>query len=160
MKALSLARKALKSAAAVTDLVLQAPAGPRVLIYHQVGAGLGRQMEVETHHFQQQVRWLAANREVVSLDEAVARWSEDDSDQLVVLTFDDGYKDTYHTAFPLLEEHRMPFVLYIATEAIEAATADDTNPDAPDCLDHPDAKLLDAAPRLRWLQSHGRRDCC
>jgi peptidoglycan/xylan/chitin deacetylase (PgdA/CDA1 family) len=42
---------------------------------------------------------------------------------LVVLTFDDGYRDTYTTAFPLLQERRLRFTLYLATESIETGVA-------------------------------------
>ena len=36
-----------------------------------------------------------------------------------VLTFDDGYKDMYEAAFPLLRERGLPFTLYITTEPVE-----------------------------------------
>jgi peptidoglycan/xylan/chitin deacetylase (PgdA/CDA1 family) len=77
-------------------------------------------MEVTTEAFSWQLEWLVANREVVSLDTAVERWHEPDADRLVVLTFDDGYRDTYTTAFPLMAGRRVPFTLYLSTEMIES----------------------------------------
>ncbi|MEX1125917.1 MAG: polysaccharide deacetylase family protein, partial [Acidimicrobiia bacterium] len=50
---------------------------------------------------------------------AITRWSDSGSERLVVLTFDDGYRDTYTTAFPLLHEDGLPFTLYLATDSIE-----------------------------------------
>ncbi len=116
---MSLIRTAAKAAFAAVDMVMPDPRGPRVLIYHQVGAGLGRQMEVTVDDFRRQMEWLGSNREVVSLDQAIARWEEPGSETLVALTFDDGYRDTHTTAFPILARHGFPFLIYLATESIE-----------------------------------------
>lgn len=103
----------------MADRLFPKPGGPRVLIYHQVGAELGRQMEVTTRNFRRQLDWLSRNRQVVDLETAIAQWQEPGSDHLAVLTFDDGYRDTYETAFPLLSELGLPFTLYLATEPVE-----------------------------------------
>ncbi len=116
---MNLLRQAAKAVFAIADLILPTPRGPRLLIYHQVGTGTGKQMEVSLDDFLWQMNWLVANREVVSLDAAVRRWEEPGSDRLVVLTFDDGYEDTYTKAFPLLAERGFPFTLYLTTEMIE-----------------------------------------
>ena len=123
-------RRGAKALFAAADLLLPTPRGPRVLIYHQVGAGLGRQMEVTVDSFRRQLNWLAENKEIVDLETAVQRWHEPDSDQLVVLTFDDGYQDTYTVAFPMLKERGFPFTLYLATEAIETGRALGPSPQA------------------------------
>lgn len=96
------------------------PVGPRLLIYHQVGAGLGRQMEVTLENFRRQLDWLVTEREVVKLGDALRRWDDAGSERLAVLTFDDGYEDTFTTAYPLLEERGLPFTLYVATEQVES----------------------------------------
>lgn len=82
-------------------------------------------MEVAVEDFEWQLRWLGDNRHVVDLDTAIRRWDDPLSDELVVLTFDDGYKDTYTTAFPLLREREMPFTMYIATESISNDPVED-----------------------------------
>lgn len=76
-------------------------------------------MEVTHEAFERQLMWLIAEREIVDLEEAIARWREPGAEHLVVLTFDDGYRDTYGTAFPMLVEHGLPFTLYLATESVE-----------------------------------------
>jgi peptidoglycan/xylan/chitin deacetylase (PgdA/CDA1 family) len=116
---MSLVRTTAKLLFAAADAVLPDPVGPRVLIYHQVGSGLGRQMEVTVEDFNRQLDWVTRNRDVVGFDEAVSRWDDPGSDRLVALTFDDGYLDTYTTAFPLLRERGIPFQVYLATESIE-----------------------------------------
>lgn len=117
---MSLIRTVAKGLFAGGDLFLPTPRGPRILIYHQIGAGLGRQMEVSEESFRRQLDWLMENRQVVSLDDAVGNWGHPASNEMVVLTFDDGYVDTHTRAFPLLKERGLPFVLYLATESIES----------------------------------------
>lgn len=112
-------RTAAKVLFTALDRVIPPVRGPRVLIYHQVGSGLGRQMEVETDDFVRQLDWLLEHREVVALETAIERWDEPGSENLVVLTFDDGYLDTWTTAFPLLAERRLPFTFYLTTRPIE-----------------------------------------
>lgn len=119
---MSLRRTAAKVVFSAADVVFPKPKGPRALIYHQVGSGLGRQMEVTTDDFVRQLDWLVENREIVTFDQAVTRWHEPASDRLVSLTFDDGYADTYTTAYPLLKERGIPFLIYLATESIETGS--------------------------------------
>lgn len=109
-----------KTAFAVADLARSTPSGPRILIYHRIGEFHGQQMEVKTEDFIWQLNWLSENRRITSLDDAVARWDEPGSENLVVLTFDDGYDDTYSTAFPIMAEGGIPFVLYISTSHVES----------------------------------------
>ena len=107
------ARHLLKGALGVIDRHHVRPA-PRILIYHQVGSGLAREMEVSEAAFRAQMTHLAEHHDVVSLDEAIER-----ADDSVVVTIDDGYRDTYTTALPILEDLGLPFTLYLATESIE-----------------------------------------
>lgn len=76
-------------------------------------------MEVTTENFIRQLEWLRQNRRVVDLETAITHWEEPYADRLVALTFDDGYEDTYTTAYPRLKEFGVPFTLYLATESIE-----------------------------------------
>ena len=36
--------------------------------------------------------------------------------QFVCFTFDDGYADNYHLAYPILKKHNCPFAIYVATD--------------------------------------------
>lgn len=120
---MSLLRQVAKATFAAADLLLPTPEGPRILIYHRVGSRTGQQMEVSREDFIWQLNWLVSNREIVDLETAVRRWTEPGADQMVVLTFDDGYEDTYTTAFPLMRERGIPFTLYVATDMIERGSA-------------------------------------
>lgn len=112
-----LARSAVKSLAHILDSRYVRP-GPRILIYHQVNAGLGREMEVTLAAFEAQMTHLSESERVVRLEDALASPSE----RSVVITFDDGYRDTFETAFPILRALDLPFTLYLATESIETGS--------------------------------------
>ncbi len=94
-------------------------------------------MEVPLAGFLAQLDVLAAEGRIVSLEEAVARIGTPGDDRLFVLTFDDGYADVYHNAFPHLVDRSLPFTVYLTTAPIEA--------EAP-LLGHPEATPL------RWPQ--------
>ncbi len=95
--------------------------GPRILIYHQVGVDFGREMEVSERDFVGQLDWLRENGRVVDLASALAGGPAN-GDLIAVLTFDDGYRDLYDTAFPHLLERRLPFTLYLTTGPVETGT--------------------------------------
>lgn len=113
------ARVALKALSTATDPLFGRLPGPRILIYHQVGIDLGRQMDLSTEAFIHQLDWMQSHGEIVDLDTAIAHRAEPDADKLYVLTFDDGFADVYHNAFPVLAERNLPFTLYLTTEPIE-----------------------------------------
>jgi peptidoglycan/xylan/chitin deacetylase (PgdA/CDA1 family) len=113
-------RRVAKTGFVAADVFAKRMPGPRLLIYHQVGAGLGRQMEVTTAHFYRHVDWLASHGRVVGLDQALADRGRPGSDQQYVLTFDDGYEDVYENAWPVLRDRQLPFVLYLTTDPVES----------------------------------------
>ena len=98
-----LSRRALKAALAVPELAAKRRPGPRILIYHLVGTNLGREMEVATETFANQIRYLQAEGSIVSLGDAVSRIGMPGDDRLFVLTFDDGYANCLSRAAPICE---------------------------------------------------------
>lgn len=116
------ARLTLKVAAVAVDPLFGSYSGPRILIYHQVGVNLGREMDISTDSFVEQLDWIQMNGEIVDLETAIRRRDESDADELFVLTFDDGFEDVYSNAFPLMTERRIPFTLYLTTGPIETGS--------------------------------------
>ena len=114
-----LARTSAKTLLAAADLFLPRLKGPRVLIYHQVGTELGREMEVTNRDFVAQLDWISAHGEVVDLETAMSQRNTDSADRSFVLTFDDGYRDVYDVAWPHLRKRRLPFLLYLTTHPVE-----------------------------------------
>ncbi len=115
-----LIRRLLKMAAVVADPVLSPVAGPRILIYHQVGGGSARQMDVTPEVFRAHVAWLAEHARVIPFEQAVEGGHGETLE--VAITFDDGYVDVYEHAFPLLRDLQMPFTLFLTTEPVETGT--------------------------------------
>ncbi|MEN8238867.1 MAG: polysaccharide deacetylase family protein [Actinomycetota bacterium] len=116
----STARLLAKSVFAAADLVVRDRPGPRILIYHQVGAGLGRQMEVSEQQFSRQIDWVQANGDVASLGPAIDDRAREGVERTFVLTFDDGYRDVFERAWPLLRDRGLPFTLYVTTNPVES----------------------------------------
>ena len=98
-----MARTAAKCTFAAADLFLRSWPGPRILIYHQIGAGSGRQMDLAPAVFRGHVDWLQSQGRIVGLGDALSGADDLDADRTFVLTFDDGYADFYENAFPYLE---------------------------------------------------------
>jgi peptidoglycan/xylan/chitin deacetylase (PgdA/CDA1 family) len=67
------------------------------------------------------MEYLAANHNVLSLEEAVQRMKAHDvPDNAVVITFDDGYKDNFLNAFPVLKRLGLPATVFVATDAVSS----------------------------------------
>jgi peptidoglycan/xylan/chitin deacetylase (PgdA/CDA1 family) len=120
------AASALKSASAVADVVRRPPPGVVILLYHQVGAPIGSEVNLPPDRFAQQLDHLADRGVVIALDEAVDALSPGagpadavSSAPTFVVTFDDGTADFVDNALPALVERRVPVTLYVATKWVE-----------------------------------------
>lgn len=70
--------------------------------------------------FEQEMRIVAKNYRVVSLDEAVRRLTEGGPPEpVVVITFDDGYLDNYEIAFPILQRYGLTATIFLTTGAVD-----------------------------------------
>jgi peptidoglycan/xylan/chitin deacetylase (PgdA/CDA1 family) len=92
-----------------------------ILGYHRVGGRTTVTVDLPEWLFERQIARIAAEPGVVDLDTALT-WLTGDPpirpDPLVI-TFDDGTRDFVDVALPILERHRVPATLYVATEFIE-----------------------------------------
>jgi peptidoglycan/xylan/chitin deacetylase (PgdA/CDA1 family) len=69
--------------------------------------------------FVEQMEYLAENYHALSLEDAVGRLiCADVPDNAIVITFDDGYRDNYLNAFPVLRHLSIPATVFLATGAI------------------------------------------
>lgn len=120
-------RTQLKSALAKAPGITQ-PSGATLLIYHRVGGGSGEELDTTKASFTRQME-LLANREVLSLDHALDRLDTGNRQPSYVITFDDGFEDVYHNAWPVLRALDLPFTIYLAAAYVarpmrwEGATA-------------------------------------
>ena len=100
-----------------------------VLCYHNViphaDAGLwgtlGLHMPFPT--FARQMRWLAANYDVVPLARLVDRVAAGDAPRgMAAVTFDDAYTGVFEHAWPLLQDLGLPATVFVVTEAAGSDT--------------------------------------
>ncbi len=121
MGAKKLIRSALKPVSAAADLVVKPARGVTVLIYHRVGASSSSEVDLDACEFDAQMAELAASGRVRTLDDAVETLRTGDTPDAdpVVITFDDGTPDVIEVALPILERHRVPMTLYLATGFVD-----------------------------------------
>jgi len=98
------------------------PRGAAILGYHSVpDSSIPRWIDprysVPLEVFEAQMEFLARRRKVASMTDLVAALERGESAEpgTVVITFDDGYRDTLELAAPVLERHGFPATLYLAT---------------------------------------------
>lgn len=77
---------------------------------------------VSTENFEKQIKYLSAKKKVVSLDELVTNIQKGIKipKGSVVVTFDDGYKDNYLNAYPILKKYNIPATTFLATNYIDS----------------------------------------
>ncbi len=84
-----------------------------ILVYHSLGSRAPASLRVP--RFRRQLDYLADHFRVLSLDRFVSRCREGDRrENLACLTFDDGYRDHYEVAAPLLEQHDWKGTFFVA----------------------------------------------
>jgi predicted ATP-grasp superfamily ATP-dependent carboligase/peptidoglycan/xylan/chitin deacetylase (PgdA/CDA1 family) len=93
--------------------------GVLILLYHSIGrpGALQPDLCVSEKNFARQLEYLARHFEVVTLERAaemIAR-GEAPPKNAVAITFDDGYRDNYATAFPLLKRYGLSATIFVST---------------------------------------------
>jgi peptidoglycan/xylan/chitin deacetylase (PgdA/CDA1 family) len=80
--------------------------------------------QTSTRDFEKQIAHLARNYKVISLDEIVERVKKRNSlRSCVAITFDDGFRDNYENAYPILKKYNVPATIFLTTGYIEDGTA-------------------------------------
>ena len=77
-------------------------------------------MLISTTTFEQHVDWLAKRFQIVSVDEIGChlRSGQRFGRPTAAITFDDGYADVYHYAFPILRRKGLPAAVFVVTSLI------------------------------------------
>ncbi|MDD0852517.1 polysaccharide deacetylase family protein [Halobacteriovorax sp. GB3] len=88
-----------------------------ILYYHSIGKSLNREgLRVDTDEFEKQIKYLVENYIVVHLDEiANLVKSSKNAHKYAAVTFDDGYKDNFDVAYPILKKYNCPATIFIAS---------------------------------------------
>lgn len=95
--------------------------GGRILIYH--GIDLSGQTEINSRfisvaEFEKHLNWLKNSCEVVSLEDYFKGVRHPDK-LTVAITFDDGYKNNFTLALPLLQQYQLPATFFVTTSPLE-----------------------------------------
>src|SRR3989338_10904244 len=93
-----------------------------ILTYHRVGPFTGDHVPtVSPQVFERHLRWLARiQHHVLGLGDVVDRLARGAPfpRRSVVITFDEGYEETYTVAWPLLKRFGVPATVFVATEEV------------------------------------------
>ena len=138
--AMQIARRVGKGAAALalhysgarellSTVQRRAVGGRRVLIlsYHRVVADFAEEakrslytLNIEQKTFRRHLEVLQESHDVVSLDEAlsVLDGTRQAARDVAVVTFDDGYRDVYRHAYPVLRDLRIPAIIYVPSSFV------------------------------------------
>ncbi len=139
-EAIHLARRTVKGAAALalhysgargllSTLQRRAVGGRRVLIlsYHRVVGNFEREakrglptLNISQETFRKHLETVQETHDIVRLDDAleILDGSRRASRDVAVITFDDGYRDVYTWAYPVMQQMRVPAVVYVPSNFI------------------------------------------
>ena len=94
-----------------------------IINHHRIGQDDGRfgpsGFSATADELAEQVAWLKRHLQVVGLDEAIEFLETGNGGRRsgcrVLITFDDGYRDNFDTAFPILRSHDVPGGFFLVT---------------------------------------------
>lgn len=99
-----------------------------ILAYHSVcplddpfRPYIGPNISIEPEVFERQIAYLVRHYRIVDLSTLARYLSDgyDDERPLLALTFDDGYRDNYRYAFPILRRYHAPATFFLTTDCID-----------------------------------------
>lgn len=94
-----------------------------ILMYHKIYSGVKIdpwRLNVSENNFESQLLFLKKHYKVINLEQFVRNKKENKMEpRTVAITFDDGYKDCFTTAFPLLKKHGIPATFFVNSGYIE-----------------------------------------
>ena len=96
--------------------------GAVILQYHHVSESLPAVTSVSSETFTEHMQYLKDNNfNVIPLDELITSLQAGQplTDKTVAITFDDGYKNNYEEAAPILEKFDYPYTIFVNPELID-----------------------------------------
>ena len=80
--------------------------------------------EISICHFEKQIAYLTKKYNIIPLDEIIERIKKRGNlRRCVAITFDDGFKDNYRNAYPILKKYLVSATIFLTTGYIENQTA-------------------------------------
>ncbi len=138
----SRAKNAIKRAVKRTVMTLgtlsrRRDGGTRILTYHSVGARK-HEMNVTPEAFRAQMEWLAENETLIHLEDAA------NGRPGVAVTFDDGYRDNYTQALPILLASGIPATVFLVPGRMGGHLEHDRDPAHSQLLEWDEAREMAA----------------
>ena len=101
-----------------------------ILCYHRVlpddkvktDKGPDSSLVMSVSMFEEQMKFLSETYRVLSMDDFLKHIESDSNEFVIVITFDDGYKDNLVYALPILEKYKIPSTIYIITRLPQGDT--------------------------------------
>jgi peptidoglycan/xylan/chitin deacetylase (PgdA/CDA1 family) len=75
-------------------------------------------MQISVAMLEAQLDWVARRYRVVSLDDLATYRADGSTQRLAAVTIDDGYRDAYEIAFPLLRRKGIPATFFLVTDLV------------------------------------------
>ena len=92
----------------------------RILYYHRVNDDNDPfSPAISTALFEAEMRFLHRHYRVVSLSELLSRLAGEVTEPVLAITFDDGYRDNYQNAFPVLQRYGLPATIFLTTGSMD-----------------------------------------
>ena len=88
-----------------------------VLCYHNISDNVNEDwnnVSITSDNFYKQMKYLKENFKIVGFEENIYDYGS------VAITFDDGYREGYLNALPILEELQIPAIFFISTACIDS----------------------------------------
>jgi peptidoglycan/xylan/chitin deacetylase (PgdA/CDA1 family) len=97
-----------------------------ILMYHRVTPQNEKwsMSATDLNIFEKQIKWLNRNFNIIKLSELIqifqaGKINDKKYQKAVVITFDDGYKDNYLYAYPILKKYKIPATIFLTSGYID-----------------------------------------
>jgi len=97
------------------------------LLYHRIKEKdedsdlLPTLINASPEEFEKEIKFLIKNFNVISSDDVINNLKDDKPlpEKSMVITFDDGYRDNYLNAFPVLKKYKAPATIFLTSDFID-----------------------------------------
>jgi peptidoglycan/xylan/chitin deacetylase (PgdA/CDA1 family) len=97
-----------------------------IFVYHRVCPEKGNSSvaNICPEEFEKQIRYLKEKFKIYSLEKLINvlennQKNKKESENIAVITFDDGYKDNYLYAYPILKKYKIPATIFLTSGYID-----------------------------------------
>jgi peptidoglycan/xylan/chitin deacetylase (PgdA/CDA1 family) len=93
---------------------------PKIIMYHRFSEE-SKTGYMHRSFFEAQIKYLQKNYNVIRLDGLISKLKNGQQvpPNTIVLTVDDGYRDFYDIAYPILKKYSVPATLFVTTKFVD-----------------------------------------